>query len=106
MPVSRRIGPSGSGSEGQLIGGGAVGAARPPAGACGAGCCARPAIPTRTMVKTTESGKIEPRILISHFSRRALRIEGTGTLANLDQIEFWSHRGAGRNGHRVCAVRE
>src|ERR1700683_952261 len=53
MPVSSTIGPSGSGGEGQLMPGGAVGARpgpRPAGAAAGAGCCASSAIPANTSV--------------------------------------------------------
>src|SRR5580658_1795611 len=52
MPVSSTIGPSGSGGDGQLIPGGAVGARPGPRpAAAGAGCCASTAIPISTSVK-------------------------------------------------------
>src|SRR5580704_6961836 len=60
MPVSSTIGPSGSGGEGQLIPGGAVGARPGPRPAPpGAGCCASTAIPVNTSVKANTRIRIE-----------------------------------------------
>src|SRR5580700_7940700 len=60
MPVSSTIGPSGSGGEGQLMPGGAVGARPGPRPAlAGAGCCASTAIPVSTSVKANTPTRIE-----------------------------------------------
>jgi hypothetical protein len=58
--VSNTIGPSGSGGEGQLMPGGAVGARPGPRPApTGAGCCAWTTIPVSTNIKKNKRIRIE-----------------------------------------------
>src|SRR5579863_10218767 len=78
IPVSRTIGPSGSGGDGQLIPGGAVGArAGPPCRPAG-GCCARTATTANAKAKGTASFIEMDRLFLSR-PRGSAGIAGGGT---------------------------
>src|SRR6185312_9774739 len=82
MPVSRTIGPSESGGDGQLIGGGAVGAFAFPGAP--AGCWARIASPTAERARAAANEMRPVFILFLRRSRRGrgdLRCRSRGSLS-------------------------